>query len=67
MRQNSSETLAIVEALRDFGRGKRPIPMDLVAKLVGRAPDEIRESLQTLEEKEVVQLDVENQLVSLIG
>lgn len=60
-----SEATAIIQTLRDFGR-RRSVPIGLVARSVGRAPEEIRESLKDLESQEIVQLDDTSDSVTLI-
>ena len=58
------EASAIVQALRGFGR-HQSVPIDLVARMVGRGPDEIRDSLHDLNSRAIVRLDEAKGLVAL--
>ena len=54
--QIGGEATAIVQTLRDFGRNQR-VPVDLLARLVGRETQAIRPLLDELASKKVVQLN----------
>ena len=60
----SGEAMQIVQVLRQFGRSE-PVPIDLVARVVGRDPSQIRESLCALQEKQVLKVEEEKGVVSL--
>ena len=51
----AGKTSAIVRTLREFGRS-REVPVELVARKVGRTAEEIRDDLDYLKGKGVVEL-----------
>jgi len=63
--QTGRETTAIIRALRDFGTD-RSVPIGLVARAVGREPAEINDSLSFLKSKNIVRLDEQAGLVTLV-
>ncbi len=61
----NAKASSIVAVLRRFGLN-RPIPIGFVAQAIGRLPEEIRESLESLAESEVVRIDEKTDTVSLV-
>jgi DNA-binding IclR family transcriptional regulator len=60
----SGKASAIVGVLRDFGRNQS-VPVGLLARSVGRQPEEIRDLLARLAEQSVVQLNEADDSVRL--
>lgn len=59
------EATAIVRTLKDYQSVRKSLPIDFVARMVGRQPKELDDSLRTLKQKGVIQIDDARREVTL--
>ncbi len=60
------EATAIVRTLREYKSIRPALPIDFVARQVGRRPKELQESLEQLENKGVIRIDAAKGEVALL-
>ena len=62
--EGAGTSVRIVDFLEKFAT---PVPIDLLAKELGRRPEKLADDLAALEAREVVKVDPSTQTVTLVG